>query len=81
MLRIKDSLKYIAIIPFVAVVLLFAVAYASYLILGANNVIELVDEEILRDEFGVGVDFELKKNKEMPFPCNGNNMERNHGKS
>ena len=42
------------------VLALLCFGYASVLMWGNNNVIEKIDEEILKDEFGLTVDFDKK---------------------
>jgi|GEM_PF-3641841 len=54
---VKKYSGYLPFLLFGCAVFLFALGYAAHMLIGDDNIIVKVDKEILKDEFGVSVEF------------------------
>lgn len=51
------SIQYIPYLLAFGAVILFALGYVSHMLLGANNAVEQISEELLKKEYNIDVEF------------------------
>jgi hypothetical protein len=55
-----NNLQYLPYVLALGAVILFVMGYVSHMMLGANNAIEEISEELLKKEYNIDVEFSDK---------------------